>query len=391
VAPMAEHPGNPETGATLLCGRYRLEAHLASGGMGEVWRGTDVTLHRPVAVKLLHDHLSADPDLVERFRREARAAARLNHPGIVAVYDTCTDGGRQAIVLQLVDGPTLRTYLDRVGVLSDAQTVTLGVTVAEALAVAHDAGVIHRDVKPANILLGPERAMVTDFGVAKALDETDHTATGSLLGSVRYLAPEQVRSEAPDGRSDVFGLGVVLFECLSGTVPWEAATPAATALARLDTPPRPLPPEVSPALAAVVLRCLAVHPDDRFPDGRALAAALRNAGHQAAQHQPDRPTGPDPTVVNAGPPVSDLHTGVDAPDPDGDRSVDDEVPWDDEVAWDDGSAHGWDADEDAESWTGLGRRGCAGPVALGLLLVVAVAVIVALLGGLDLLNPPTPP
>ena len=350
----------------LLCGRYRLEHHLASGGMGEVWRATDVSLHRPVAVKLLHDHLGNDPDLVDRFRREARAAARLDHPGIVAVYDTCSDAGRQAIVLQLVEGPSLRAYLDRVGMLSDAQTVTLGVAVADALAAAHDAGIVHRDVKPANILLGPERAMVTDFGVAKALDETDHTATGSMLGSVRYLAPEQVRGDPPDGRSDLFGLGVVLYECLSGTVPWDAATPAATALARLDTPPRPLPPGVAPALAAVVRRCLAVDPDARFPDARSLADALR-AAHTSPGHPPETspPTrGPDATEWAAAAP-----SGEADPDPGGtiDEADGGEEPWEDEAA----------------SWTGLGRRGCAGPVALVLLIVTAIAVIVALLGGFD--------
>ena len=353
---MDEHAAD----GTLLCGRYRLEGHLASGGMGEVWRATDVTLGRPVAGKLLHGPLAGDTDLLERFQREARAAARLNHPGIVAVYDTCTDGGRQAIVLQLVDGPTLRTYLDRAGRLDPAQTVTVGVSVAEALAAAHDAGVVHRDVKPANILLGPERAMVTDFGVAKALDDTDHTATGSMLGSVRYLSPEQVRGVAPDGRSDLFSLGVVLHECLGGRVPWDGETPAATALARLDTPPAPLPPDVPAALAAVVARCLAVDPDDRFPDARALAAALR-----AALGATPRRAADDLTEVVPPPPAPPPARPPDRPPAtDGDE-------WDDE--WDD----------EPEAWRGTGRRGCAGPVALTLLVVAAVVVIVALLGGTD--------
>lgn len=377
---MADHPVD----GTLLCGRYRLDAHLASGGMGEVWRATDVALGRPVAVKLLHDHLGHDPDLVERFRREARAAARLDHPGIVAVYDTCADGGRQAMVLQLVDGPTLRTYLDRVGRLSDAQTITLGVAVAEALAVAHDAGIVHRDVKPANILLGPERAMVTDFGVAKALDETDHTATGSLLGSVRYLSPEQVRGQLPDGRSDLFSLGVVLHECLSGTVPWEAATPAATALARLETTAPPLDATVSPALATVVGRCLAISPQDRFPSARALAAALA-----AALEDPDRTIAEtsvaagDPTRVASGATVVTDDTGTHGVDGPRTSVV---APGDMDVATfddpDDGEGEdGWP--EEPAPWTGLGPRGCAGPLALVVLLVAAVAVIVALLAGVD--------
>lgn len=364
--PMAEPAGrHPAGNGVLLCGRYRLEHHLASGGMGEVWRASDVTLNRPVAVKLLHDHLGGDPDLVERFRREARAAARLNHPGIVSIYDTCIDAGRQAIVLQLVEGPDLRSYLTRVGRLDSRQTITLGVAVADALAAAHEAGIVHRDVKPANILLGPERAMVTDFGVAKALDETDHTATGSMLGSVRYLAPEQVRGATPDGRSDLFSLGVVLYECVSGTVPWAASTPAATALARLDTPPEPLPAGVSTALAGVITRCLATDPRDRYPDARTLADALRAAA--AA------PEIAETTVLDRPTPASDP----------GEATTVGLAPTHPEPGQhgDEGWEEGWE--DEAEPWTGLGRRGCAGPVALTILLVTAVLVIVALLAGTD--------
>lgn len=362
-------------GGTLLCGRYRLDAPLASGGMGQVWRATDLSLNRPVAVKLLHDHLGADPALVERFQREARAAARLNHPGIVAVHDTCSHDGRWAIVLQLVEGPTLRTYLDRVGRLSPAQTVTLGRAVAEALASAHDAGIVHRDIKPANILLGPRQAMVTDFGVAKALDDTDHTATGSVLGSVRYLAPEQVRGEVPDGRGDLFSLGVVLYECLSGTVPWQGTTPAATALARLDAPPPPLDSDVGGALAAVVTRCLATDPAARFPDGRQLATALSDA-----LDHPNRiiTSDTDPTEVTTWGDRSD-HTEVVAMTTTH-RAADLPSRFEQDFGEDD---VGDDLDEEPAAWTGLGRRGCGGPVALVAVLAAAVAVIVALLAGVD--------
>lgn len=245
--------------------------------MGEVWQATDLELGRAVAVKLLHAHLADDPDLVARFRREARAAARLAHPAIVAIYDSCSDAGREAIVLQLIDGPSLRQYLDRVGTLTQQQTLTIATSVAEALAVAHEAGLVHRDIKPANILLGPERAMLTDFGVAKALDEVDHTATGTLLGSARYLAPEQVSGGVADARSDLYSLGIVLYECVTGSTPWNADTPAATALARLNAPaphPRVRNPVVSDALDHVITTLLAPSPDDRYANAPILHQAL---------------------------------------------------------------------------------------------------------------------
>jgi len=260
----------------VLCDRYRLESRLASGGMGEVWRAQDLELNRPVAVKLLHPHLGDNPDLVDRFRREARAAARLSHPGIVAVYDSCSDGSREAIVMQLVEGPTLAEYLGHHRTLTSAQAVALGLSVSEALAVAHRGGLVHRDVKPANILFGPDRALVADFGIAKALDETDHTGTGTLLGSAAYLSPEQVTGKPVDARSDVFSLGVVLYECVTGSVPWRGDTPSSTALARLSEPcvdPGTRAP-VDSALAGIIMACLSVDPGRRFADAGAVHDAL---------------------------------------------------------------------------------------------------------------------
>jgi len=260
----------------VLCGRYRLERRLASGGMGEVWRARDLDLDRAVAVKLLHPHLGDNPDLVARFRREARAAARLSHPGIVAVYDSCSDGSREAIVMQLVEGPTLAEYLGHHHTLTSAQAVALGLSVSEALAVAHRGGLVHRDVKPANILFGPDRALVADFGIAKALDETDHTGTGTLLGSAAYLSPEQVTGAPVDARSDVFSLGVVLYECVTGSRPWQGDTASSTALARLSEPcidPAARAP-VDPALAGIIMACLCVDPRWRFADAGAVHDAL---------------------------------------------------------------------------------------------------------------------
>ena len=282
----AGQPYDPVTTGAVLAGRYRLDTHVAKGGMGEVWKATDLELDRTVAVKLLHPHLGDDPIVVTRFRREARAAARLHHPAIVPVYDICSHGGRDAIVLQFIDGPTLRHYLDRVGILTDEQAVTVVSSVADALTVAHRAGIVHRDIKPANILFGPDRAMLTDFGVAKAVDDVDHTATGTLLGSVRYLSPEQVEGTATDGRSDIYSLGVVLYECVTGTTPWLGPNPTATALARLEgplIPPGDHNPAVSPQLAAVITTCLARNPNDRFADATALRSALQSVEQSTLQ------------------------------------------------------------------------------------------------------------
>ena len=399
-------PGTPDAPAgapVVLCGRYVLERHLASGGMGEVWQASDTDLGRRVAVKLLHPHLSGDPDVVARFRREARAAARLHHPSIVAVYDTCNDGGREAIVLQLIDGPSLRQYLDRVGRLTDAQAITIATSVAEGLGVAHAAGLVHRDIKPANILFGDQRAMVTDFGVAKALDEVDATTTGTLLGSVKYLSPEQVEGTTPDGRGDLYSLGVVLYECLTGTTPWQGSTPAATALARLDqplVPPGQLNPSMSAGLEHVITTLLARSPNDRYPDAAALVAAL-HALTGASGAPPPPPTAQATPAATAGPQwmadpteAATVHTSVasDAPGdhlagttthedvPDGrfaDHSFDHNVDndHDDYVEDDD-----WD---DGHAINASRRRRQIGHLVIVFVVLVSIAVLVALVGGTD--------
>ncbi len=194
--------------------------------MAEVWQAGDEVLGRHVAVKILHPHLAADQAFVARFRTEAIAAARLHHPSIVAIYDTCHEDGLEAIVMELVRGTTLRDQLDGRSMLAYAEVVHVGAEVADALAAAHRAGLVHRDIKPANILLcADERVMVTDFGIAKIRDDTDHTQTGTMLGTVKYLAPEQVRSEPVDGRTDIYSLGVVLFECACARPRSAATTP----------------------------------------------------------------------------------------------------------------------------------------------------------------------
>jgi len=271
-------PGSPFAAGGLIAGRYRLDHRIAVGGMAEVWEAVDEVLGRSVAVKVLHPHLAADAGFVARFRSEAIAAARLHHPGIVAIYDTSHDAGSEAIVMELVRGPTLRARLDDRTFLAPYEVVQIGAEVADALAAAHRAGLVHRDVKPANILLSEDgRVMVTDFGIAKIRDDPDVTQTGTMLGTVKYLAPEQVRGERLDGRADIYALGVVLYEALCARPPFEGDTPAATALARLhQVPPRPrqLRATVPAALDDVIMRCLRLDRDARYATATDLRVAL---------------------------------------------------------------------------------------------------------------------
>jgi len=218
-----------------LAGRYRLERCLAVGGMAEVWVATDVVLDRQVAVKMLKPSLASDPRLVERFRREAVAVARLSHPSIVAVFDTVADGDIEAVVMELVPGETLRQRLDTTGRLPVAFSIQIGIAVADALTAAHRSRIVHRDIKPGNVLLDPEgRILLTDFGIAKALQQTDDMTTDDvLMGTAKYLSPEQVLGLPVDSRADLYSLGVLLYECLAGQPPFVADTQAATAMARL--------------------------------------------------------------------------------------------------------------------------------------------------------------
>ena len=266
----------------LLSGRYRLEGLLASGGMAQVWQGTDEVLQRRVAVKVLHPHLAADATFVARFRLEAVAAARLAHPGIVSIYDTCSDDGVEAIVMELVTGRTLRQRLDDPTPVDPWQAAALTAQVAEALDAAHRAGLVHRDVKPANVLLcGDGRVKVADFGIAKAMAEADLTQPGLMVGTARYLAPEQVRGEPVDPRTDLYSLGIVLYEMLCGRAPFSGDSDAATALARLQRDPlrpRQVRPGIPRSLEVVVLKAMAREPDDRYATASDLRAALLAAG-----------------------------------------------------------------------------------------------------------------
>ena len=287
--PSSSSPGPSADDLTgrVLAGRYRLNRPIAAGGMAEVWEATDQTLARRVAVKILHPHLARDESFVRRFRQEAVAAARLAHPSIVSVYDTVADQGTNAIVMELVSGTTMRADLDQHGPMQLAAVLAIGTQVADALGAAHASGLVHRDVKPANILLSSDgRVLVADFGIAKAAEGADLTSDGSMVGTAKYLAPEQVEGTAIDGRADLYALGVVLYEALAGTPPFVADNDTGTALARLHrdpTPLRQLRPQVPATVEHVVTRALSRYPDDRYPDAASMRRALLDAGADPSQ------------------------------------------------------------------------------------------------------------
>ena len=247
--------------------------------MAEVWEAEDDVLARAVAVKLLLPHLAADEAFHARFHREAMAAARLSHPHIVSIYDTCSTEDAEAIVMELVRGTTLRELLDSKGALPPARAISIARQVADALAHAHASGLVHRDVKPGNILLADDgRVLVTDFGIAKAAEEvSDLTDAGQIVGTAKYLSPEQVQGHPLDGRSDVYALGVVLYEMLCGRPPFAADSSTATALLRLTTEPlrpRQCRAGLTRELEDVVMKAMAREPDARYPTAADLCSAL---------------------------------------------------------------------------------------------------------------------
>jgi tRNA A-37 threonylcarbamoyl transferase component Bud32 len=273
----------PPPTPTVIAHRYELKRMLAQGGMAEVWLAHDLTLDRKVAVKWLKPSLATDEVVAERFRREAIAAASLNHPNIVAVHDVFEQDGRQAVVMQLVEGKSLRQVLDTQKRLSPELTCHIGTCVAAALDHAHEAGFVHRDVKPGNIMMTSDgRVLLTDFGIAKGLQsaEADLTSDNVMMGTAKYLSPEQVRGKKLDGRADLYSLGLVLYECLAGRVPFLGETDADTALARLQRDPTDLTrlrATLPTKLVVVIHQLLARNPAQRPATGAALVATLRDA------------------------------------------------------------------------------------------------------------------
>ncbi len=265
---------------TTLNGRYRLEARVGSGGMSTVYRALDETLQRQVAIKLMNREIASDSDQLERFRREARAVAQLSHPHIVGVIDAGEDDGRPYIVFEYVEGETLKERIRRLGRLPIAEAVAYAIEIARALGAAHARHIVHRDVKPQNVLIDEEgQAKVTDFGIARMRDEEGLTADGRVLGTTDYVSPEQALGQPVTGQSDLYSLGIVLYEMLTGEVPFKGDNQVAVAMkhVREQIPDvRSKRPEVSAALAAVLDTATAKHLGDRCGDDAELIADLED-------------------------------------------------------------------------------------------------------------------
>jgi serine/threonine-protein kinase len=253
---------------TVLSGRYRLEAKLGSGGMSTVYLARDQTLDRQVAVKVMHREMSEQPEQLERFRQEARAVAKLSHPNVVSVIDAGEDGGHPYIVFEYVEGETLKQRVGRDGALDPQEAIAYAIEIARGLSIAHARRMVHRDIKPQNILIDAEgRAKLTDFGISRQLEQDGMTATGRVLGTTDYVAPEQAMGHGADPRSDIYSLGVVLYEMLVGQVPFSADSQVGVAMKHVN---EELPdvqrrrPEVSAAVALVVERSTAKDPGRRY-------------------------------------------------------------------------------------------------------------------------------
>ncbi|WP_405102051.1 protein kinase domain-containing protein [Micromonospora sp. NBC_01412] len=261
-----------------LGNRYRLDERIASGGMGDVWRGTDQVLGRTVAVKSLLPALLDEPGFAERFRGEARTMATINHPGVVDVYDFGSDQEIAFLVMEYVEGDALSSTLGRVGRLTPARTMALLAQAADALHAAHCKGIVHRDVKPGNLLVRPNGTLVlTDFGIARSELVGQLTAAGSVLGTASYISPEQATGAVATPASDVYALGVVAYQCLAGRRPFEGDNPLEIAMRHVRDAPRPLPGDIPPPVRAIVERAMAKDPTARWPSAAALAGVARQA------------------------------------------------------------------------------------------------------------------
>ncbi len=269
----------------VLGERYKLQDPIGRGGMATIYRGQDLRMDRVVAIKVLREVYSTDPKFVTRFQREAKAASALQHPNIVQVYDYGQTDGNYFIVMELVEGTDLRRYLRSRGVLAVDRAIIIAHDVALGLGAAHRRGIVHRDVKPQNVLVGRDGSIkLTDFGIAsvyKDINAERLTTTGMTLGTVQYYAPEQAQGEIVSPAADVYALGIVMYEMLTGRTPFDGDTPVAVAMQHiqdLPTPPSHFNPNIPPALEEIILRCLEKAPEMRYSDGSALARALELLG-----------------------------------------------------------------------------------------------------------------
>src|SRR3954470_6587179 len=292
----------PETTSTIIDGRYRVLQRVGSGGMADVVCAEDLQLGRKVAIKLLHRRFAEDAEFVERFRREASSAAGLQHPNVVAVYDRGAWDGTYYIAMEYLEGRTLKQLVQEEAPLSPTRAIDLTTQILRAARFAHKRGIIHRDLKPHNVIVDAEgRAKVTDFGIAKA-GASDMTQTGSIMGTAQYLSPEQAQGHAVSAASDLYSVGIIMYEMLTGRVPFEGESAVTIALKQVSeapVPPSAYNPQLPPALEAVVLRALEKDPARRFGDADEFIAALEHAGQGVAPaaHPTDatsvlQPTGP---------------------------------------------------------------------------------------------------
>lgn len=265
----------PTAGLTFG-GRYELQSRIAIGGMGEVWQATDLVIGRTVAIKILKDEYLGDPGFLERFRAEARHAALVNHEGIANVYDYGEEEGSAFLVMELVPGEALSSILEREHVLSTDRTLDIVAQTAAALHAAHAAGLVHRDIKPGNLLITPDgRVKITDFGIARIADQVPLTATGQVMGTVQYLSPEQASGHPASPTTDIYSLGIVAYECLAGRRPFTGESQVAIAMAQINEAPPELPATVAEPVRNLVFACIAKNPADRPASAAHLARAAQ--------------------------------------------------------------------------------------------------------------------
>jgi len=257
-------------------GRYELESRIAVGGMGEVWQATDTVIGRHVAIKILKDEYLGDPGFLERFRGEARHAALVNHEGIANVYDYGEEDGSAYLVMELVPGEPLSSIIEREKTLSIDRVLDIVGQTAAALQAAHTAGLVHRDIKPGNMLITPEgRVKLTDFGIARIADQVPLTATGQVMGTVQYLSPEQASGHAANPSTDIYSLGIVAYECLAGKRPFSGESQVAIAMSQINDAPPPLPETIAEPVRNLVMSCIAKKPDERPSSCAHLAKACQ--------------------------------------------------------------------------------------------------------------------